>query len=49
MSPEFREFINNYVAKQHNYQDWDSKSPYHEDQTGKAPPKYEFPRDTSTL
>ncbi|KAL2015207.1 hypothetical protein VTK56DRAFT_6059 [Thermocarpiscus australiensis] len=46
-SDQFREFINGYVATQHNYHGWDARPPYFEDQTGAAPPKYENPRDPS--
>ncbi|KAH8707027.1 hypothetical protein GQ44DRAFT_777594 [Phaeosphaeriaceae sp. PMI808] len=48
-SPELRESINIHVANQHNYNGWDGKPPYFEDQTGSVPPKYYNPRDTSML
>jgi hypothetical protein len=48
-SPEFREFVNDYVARQHNFHGWDRRPPYFEDQTGAEAPKYENPRDTSVL
>ncbi|KAF2001682.1 hypothetical protein P154DRAFT_157876 [Amniculicola lignicola CBS 123094] len=48
-SPDLQDRINTHVANQHNYNGWDGKPPYFEDQTGAVPPKYYNPRDTSML
>ncbi|KAF2245109.1 hypothetical protein BU26DRAFT_533216 [Trematosphaeria pertusa] len=48
-SLDLQEHVNVHVAKQHNYNGWDGKPPFFEDQTGPVPPKYYNPRDTSML
>ena len=48
-SDDFRNQINNYVAKMHNLNGWDQKPPYTEDLTSQEPRTYRNPRDTSIL
>jgi hypothetical protein len=45
-SSDFRELINDQVAKLHNLNGWSAMPPYIEDQTSTVP-KYPDPRDTS--
>ncbi|KAB5518235.1 hypothetical protein GE09DRAFT_516302 [Coniochaeta sp. 2T2.1] len=48
-SSQFRQFVNDYVARQFNLNGWEVAPPFFRDQTGVVPPTYANPRDTSLL